>query len=159
MAILVLTWGATLLPAAPAPASSFRLTLALPVPATIDFSDLDLRDANNRPIVAPVIRQRFEEILNRELNRLLVENLTPLRRAWIAALSQEHDVFGAWFQRASTFVHRWIWTMAGRGHRWLAPMSGRLVTSTDATKWASQHADKTFLSLLFLVISSTRLLR
>ena len=158
LAILVLTWGATLLLAAPVPSSSFHLSLALPV-QTIDFSDLDVRDANNRPVAVAQFRQRFEDVLNRELNRLLIENLTPLRRAWIEALSHERDVFGTWLQRSAKAAHQWIWTAAGRTQRWLASATSRHSLAANVTAAAAQRSDKNFVALPLLLISSTRLLR
>ena len=91
-ALVFLSWGASFLAAEPIPAPAIRLTIALPA-QSVDFGDLDYRDENNQPIAAPTVRRRFEDVFNSNLNRLLIENLTPLRRAWLDMLSREKDAF------------------------------------------------------------------
>lgn len=157
-AVLMLSGGAGLLAAAPVSTVPVRLSLALPA-QSLDFGDLDLRDSSNRPIAAPAVRQRFEDVLNRELNRLLIENLTPLHRAWIEMLNRDRDVCGAWFQRTTKAVHRWIWTVASREQQWIAVGAWRLATLTRVTAATAQRSDKNFIALHFLLISSTCLLR
>jgi len=134
-----------------------RISIALPA-AQFDFSDLDMRDEFNRPISVQVVRVRFEQLLNRELNRLLVENLTPLQHAWMDMLDHAIDAFGAGLRRViDTAVQ--IAVIAVRGlslsH---GTASSRAVgrVPTARTWWADAGA---LISLTLRSISSTRLLR
>ena len=162
VAVMFVIAGAS--PAFAAPLSSAavpfspRISIALPA-AQFDFSDLDMRDEFNRPISAPVVRVRFEEILNRELNRLLIENLTPLRREWLYLLDHAIDAFGAGLRGvADTAVQ--LAVIALRSFS-----SGPLVSSRSAagrispsrSLWSADAG--ALLSLTLRSISSTRLLR
>lgn len=154
---LVLAWGAGLLSAEPLPSVNIHVSLALPAQA-IDFGDLDFRDENNRPIAAPQARHRFEDLLQRNLNQLLIESLTPMRRAWLNLLSAEKDVFGDWIGRAADNARRIFSTAANGGARLAVIMRAvSMPRASKATAGAQPAGDK-FLSLAFLLISTTRLI-
>jgi hypothetical protein len=154
---LVLSWGASFLAAQPMPVPAVQISLALPAQA-VDFGDMDFRDENNQPIAAPQVRRRFEDVVNANLNRLLIENLTPLRRAFLDMLSREKDAFADWIGRSVKRAQRWLWTMANGGARVAAV--ARRSWPVPAQAAAGRHADKNeFPSLAFLLIASTRLLR
>lgn len=160
IATLLFLAGAT--PAFAAPVSlqiaSQKITIALPV-AQFDFSDLDVRDEFNRPVAAPLIRQRFESLLNRELNRLLVENLTPLRRAWIAMLDSARDVFGDWLSSAKRQISEFSAAVL-RGHPILFALTHwRGFTLLSVSSVRSSTDERGALALLLQLLSSTRLLR
>jgi len=157
-AVFFVSWGAGLLVAAPIPNLPIRLSLNLPA-QNIDFSDLDVRDENSQPVAAraQVIR-RFEDVLNQNLNVLLIENLTPLRRAFLELMSREVDAFSDWMGRVHDAAERFFWTTAGRGVRLALPPRVALKVRTPALDSALHASANQFPSLAFLLISSTRLL-
>ncbi len=158
-AVLLASWGAGLLAAAPVAALPIRISLALPA-QNIDFRDLDVRDENNRPVSASAeIVRRFEDILNANLNRLLIENLTPVHRAWMQMLSRDLDAFADWMGRAKAVVEHWLWTVTGRTARVIIPAQVGAKIAAPALKSAARAglADQ-FSSLSSLLISSTRLI-
>jgi hypothetical protein len=155
---VVFAWGAGLLNAAPVAPLHLQITLALPV-TTVDFSDLDLRDENNQPIAAPEIRRRFEDALNDNIDRLLMDNLTPLRHALVDALSHDVNAFSDWIGRAVESAHRLLWTAGGDSHRWtLSPALASGLTRTILSQAMTTLAPQ-FVFLSVLLTSTTRLLR
>jgi hypothetical protein len=62
--------------------------LNVPAAAVVDdFSDLDLRDANNRPVTAPAAVRQLRLLFVRSLNDALLNNLTPARSAVLKTLN------------------------------------------------------------------------
>lgn len=152
------SWGAGLLAAVPITTSPIRLSIDLPA-QNIDFSDLDARDANNRPIASPRVIRRFEDVLNQSLNQLLIENLTPAHRAWMQMLIHPVDAFGDWIGRARAAAQRWFWTVTGRGVRLAMPPPATVNLPEPAANMSATYASTNqFPSIAFLLISSTRLL-
>jgi hypothetical protein len=157
-AMFILSWGAGLLAAAPVSNLPIRLSIDLPA-QNIDFSDMDLRDENNRPIVAPQIIRRFEDVLNENLNRMLIDNLTPLRRAWLEMANRKWDAFADLIGRARSATQRWFWTVASRASKLLVVMRASANPPAPVARASALVASTNqFLSLAFLLISSTRLL-
>ena len=158
MAVLcLLSWGAVVSAAVPAQAPGFRITFALPA-ENLDFSDLDIRDENNQPIQAPQIRQRFEDLLNQSLNRMLIENLTPLRRAYIALLSRELDAFADWLTHPVSAAWKVLSLLPGSPSRIVNVLRVVSECSVPSATPPGSGATNDFASLLFLLLSSTRLL-
>lgn len=138
--------------------TAFPVRLALAAPQTVDFSDLDLRDENNRPISSSAVRRRFEDLLNENLNRLLIENLTPLRRAWLDMLSEKKDAFADWLGRASKDFRRWLYTHSVDGRRMMTVARSGLSFSPLAPSLDVPDNNQNFVSTVFLLIASTRLI-
>jgi hypothetical protein len=156
-ALVFLSWGASFLAAEPIPAPAIRLTIALPA-QSVDFGDLDYRDENNQPIAAPTVRRRFEDVFNSNLNRLLIENLTPLRRAWLDMLSREKDAFADWIGRAVSNAQRLFWIAVNGGTRIAVVIRSAAMTAAGGRTAGFEPAGERFVSLIFLLIASTRLI-
>jgi len=151
--------GATSAFAAPT-SSSFapRISIALPA-AQFDFSDLDVRDEFNRPVVSSVVRQRFEEALTRELNRLLLDNLTPLRRAWLDLLDKASGMSGDWLSAAASRVETLVFAVLRANFLFSLFITDHAMTSDASTDRTAGAGDDEKFSLTLLTLSSTRLLR
>ncbi len=79
------------------------VSIALPAPV-LDFSDLDVRDSENRPINSAAARQELQTLFVSSLNDLLLNNLTPARRLLALRRAQTWDIFSGWLTRALSKV-------------------------------------------------------
>src|SRR5947209_1152613 len=70
------------------------ISIAIPFPA-IEVSDLDARDALNRPIHSAAVRDTFEQLWVRSLNRLVLGALTPSHVQFMSLLNARWDQFVA----------------------------------------------------------------
>lgn len=86
------------------------VSIALPT-ASLDLTDLDLRDASNRPIESAAARQRMESLFITGLNHMLLMNLTPGRRQVLATLASAWDIAAGIIKRAfaNSFSHIKAW--------------------------------------------------
>lgn len=159
IAVAVLVAGASQAFAAPLSAPAFRISLALPT-AQFDFSDMDLRDEFNRPVAAPaVVRERFEALLNRELNRLLIQNLTPVRRAFLDLLDSARDAFGPAYEAARRQVARAAAAILRHEPVLVATVlwaSSMALRAASRLSWPEENISRL---LVLRLIASTRLLR
>jgi hypothetical protein len=154
--VIVFSWCLGLLPTASASLQPIKISFALPA-QNIDFSDLDMRDENNQPIFSPQLLQRFEDVLNRNLNQLLIENLTPLRRAFIDLLSRQRDAFAAWFQRKMETAQRFVSTAASQ-NRFAVFVREVIASAASPLVISSSAREENLPRTVFLLIASTRLI-
>lgn len=74
------------------------IEILLTVPAaSLDLSDLDVRDENNRPVTSATEVNKFRNLFTQSLTQMLLFNLTPINRRLYDILSRSWDVFSDWF--------------------------------------------------------------
>lgn len=157
-AAFFLTWAPGLFAALPQVPFSIRIGFDLPA-QTIQFDDLDFRDENNQPVVRVETRRRFEDVFNRNLNRLLIENLTPLRRAWLEMLGSQNDPFADFLGRVMEPLQRWVATVGNGGPRLGVFIRWASIPFAQKLNHENQTTVNDFRSLTSLLISTTCLLR
>jgi hypothetical protein len=84
------------------PSLDFRLNL--PPPAVMDLSDLDARDAQNRPLRSFKAVQSLRLIFITSFNQRLLQNLTPRTMSLLALLSRTWNSGSDWFRRLTNNV-------------------------------------------------------
>jgi hypothetical protein len=122
---------------------------------------LDARDAFNRPIKSTIVRESFEQLWIKSLNRLLVNALTPVQVRLMSLLNSAWDGFAG--KIASKLADGWRFSRA-----WIQQkkrdMETRFVRSRSfspllISEPGFSEAGNSFLFLIHFVISSTRILR
>lgn len=94
--MMLMMGGSCLVPAVSLFASAdFHPSIAVPAPA-LDLSDLDLRDQNNRAIMDLRARHEMENLFTKNLNHLLINNLTPSLRALLFIVGQSWKISFGW---------------------------------------------------------------
>jgi hypothetical protein len=112
----------------PLPASEKIFSIAVPQ-ASLDFSDLDLRDADNKPITDVQATQQMRGLFTQSLSHLLLLNLTPTKRALYDLFANGWDVMLSRLRRAVQVVLSWIAVMMAKSeyrpvsllHRFVKP--------------------------------------
>ena len=89
--------------AATARAAVFQISIALP-PEALVTSDLDARDAFNRPVPNSHMQSQFVEIWSRSLNKMILNSLTPMRLKVMAILNSAWDGFAGAVRATSEHV-------------------------------------------------------
>lgn len=77
---------------------NLKVEISLPA-ASLDLSDLDVRDEFNRPIRTSAKVRILERLFVTNLNRLLMNNLTQTKQRLWALLSEKWDVFSGFLRR------------------------------------------------------------
>jgi|GEM_PF-4572433 len=78
-------------------ASPYIYRLPLPI-TSLDFSDLDLRDSQNRPIKSAAMLEMTKSLFISGLNQMLMNDLTPTRKTLLLWLSRFWDTSNGLFQ-------------------------------------------------------------
>lgn len=130
---------------------------------SLDFSDLDLRDENNRPIKSPSAMRKMESLFAKGLAQSLMQNLTPKNRWILNILSSILDKSRAVFRRALGSVQASFraWLKESKIKRFVTVRSGwvLLTQSKSPPSFSFKVADGRFLYFLDALLSSTYLLR
>ncbi len=143
--------------AAAAPSAPFTLTLPS---ASVDLSDLDVRDHLNRRIASPEKKNQLRALFERSLMVLVLENLTPAKRLLNFILNQSWNGAFGWLhqavRKATVVLAAWIaktkWALTR-----LAESRGAVHAFTS--RWRHYNAQTNFHSLIPTLLSSTTLLR
>lgn len=143
----------------PAHSANTLFTIQLPA-ASLDLSDLDVRDHNNRRVASPVRKNQLRALFEKSLTVLILENLTPAKRLMNFILQQSWNGAFGWLQTAvqkiSAVLSAWI-SKSKWGHLFVSvPNSAGPDLSV---RWRSQSAPPNFHSLIPALLSSTTLLR
>ncbi|OVE75254.1 hypothetical protein BVX98_07880 [bacterium F11] len=75
----------------------FPVTITLPA-ASIDLSDLDVRDEYNRRVHSPALQRKMRSLFVSGLNTMLLFNLTPQKRNLLIQLAQTWDLVSGWIK-------------------------------------------------------------
>jgi len=142
-------------------AASLPVSLAVPV-QSLDLTDLDIRDVQNRSIHSAVARQRMETLFSSNLTDLLLNNITPARRAVLVLLSQ------VWRQ-AATWLSNFISEHASETSSWFRPSKEKKPVLAGDLRFFGYRARlggteaglsrTSFAALVCSLLSSTQLLR
>jgi hypothetical protein len=143
----------------PAHSSYTPISIQLPA-ASLDLSDLDVRDHNNRRVFSPQHKYQLRTLFEFNLNGMILQNLTPTKRAVVNVLEKSWNGAFGWLRAAvhslSILVTGWF-----NKSKWMSAKA-RLVHSsvTPATeRWRADSSAINFHSLIPSLISSTTLLR
>lgn len=133
-------------------------SLTLPA-ASLDLSDLDVRDENNRQIVDKIEIAKLRTLFETGLNALLMNNLTPFTRYVQNLMSRSWSVFsgvvGAAFHRVQAAVIAWL--KQKRFEITLISTRGSSSTSSQGISLITSFAGSS--SLVSSILSSTIILR
>lgn len=137
----------------------FSLSVALPA-VSLDTTDLDARDAFNRPIRSQSARQSFEQLWMKSLSQLVMNSLTPVRLRLMALLNTRWDGFAGAIRctAAAKIQTLKAWLQEKKklaGVHWL---SFPFQANVSVNEFLVSPAGNPFLFYLDSVISSTRLL-
>lgn len=91
-------WFFAVAPVSALPATTFSVSI-LPPAASFEFDDLDLRDAQNRPIKSSASRSDMRRLFESNLSRLLLNNWTPIKQATHRILATSLDFWNQIFRR------------------------------------------------------------
>lgn len=142
------------------PETPLKVSIALPA-ESLQADDLDARDEFNRPVRTVKIQRAFEQIWISNLNRMLMNSLTPTRLLVLALLNSRWDGFTGAIRSTTEHVRRWVtlWFSAKKPQVRFLRFSQPLVLFFDSGRRASPSTENVFQSFLSSLISSTRLLR
>lgn len=116
-------------------AESNPFRLALPA-AVLDLTDLDARDAQNRKVASPIAKQKLQTLFTQSLYVSLLNNLTPVKRAMVAALEMSWKASSAWLGKLISRVDQScrLWFNAKKRKLFsLAAVLGRVDVSLAST--------------------------
>ena len=146
------------------PASSFaaftplKTSIAVPA-ASLDFSDLDARDKNNRPLKSAAAKAQLENLFQTSLIDLLMTNMTPTKRAMLWTLSQCWSTVHGWWlaktTRAVNAVSIWFETKKSKFLHTVVRSSGSTILQKHSHLVLSMPA----MTQISSIISSTQILR
>lgn len=135
------------------------LTFSLTVPLqTFDASQLDLRDAQNRPVKSPMLQRRMEELAVKSLHSLFLRNLSPVRRRLLALMNKNWDVASGFFRRAARGVQRIIAFFKSERKNEMAPKTRSAFVLIQRAKRDFSLRSERIPSLKLDQLSSTTLL-
>jgi hypothetical protein len=136
-------------------------SFSIQIPAVaMDFSDLDVRDHNNRPMTSASKQNELRRLFEKSLSHLLLSNALPTTRTVQFVLSQSWKTAFGWFRKAvgkiATALVAWF-----SKHKWIKVLIVfRFGLGYDvATKWRRSAGAINFHSLIPTLLSSTTLLR
>jgi hypothetical protein len=140
-------------------APSLSISIALPA-AALDTTDLDLRDAQNRPIHSAAVRETFEQLWIKSLKKMLLNSLTPLHVQLMSLLNSSWDGFAGTIRNILSHSSRFLKAVLNAVKKkesihWRSLGVQKNVLSSDFIFCAGNS----FLYFIHSVISSTRLLR
>ena len=135
------------------------VSIAIP-DSGFDVEDLDVRDANNRPIKSTSAHRAIKNLFINNMRDMLLENLTPARRLTLAYLSQVWDIVSGWLKpwmsEHWTLLQSWF-----REKKGLSYLTVVLSMHAAHIPWRTVNSSTEFFSQLFLslLLSSTQILR
>ncbi len=162
LAAILLGWGwkCSFAFADPASPQIPLFSISLPSYAT-DLRDLDARDSNNRPIRSVAAKQELKNIFVNNLRDLLLQNLTPGRRAMLAFLAHSWDLVSGWMKPLlsdfSGTVNRW-W-QKNKFRIGALPVIGSCTREVSVIRFWFFSSRTSFQFLISHLLSSTQILR
>lgn len=137
------------------------VSLALPH-SSMNFSDLDVRDKNNRKIKSISARRDLENLFVTGLHSLLIHNLTPARRLILEKLAITWNRFSEWLTTSVKLVNEKFssWIQERKIYTPLAAwVQDRIQSDSEANRLGQYSQRRSFQFLVKDILSSTVLLR
>lgn len=135
----------------------------VPPAASLDLSDLDLRDGQNRPIRSKKALLAMRLLFTNRLNDMLIYNLTPAKRRFLLWTSTVWDTASGWIKRRAidrlSTVAAWLQVKKIRIVRILIVWHKPIFQLTGSSSSFDHDRDNRFLYLLDSLLSSIVLLR
>lgn len=137
----------------------FSANIALPA-ESLDFSDLDVRDALNRPVKNSVVARTFASSVQAVLLKSLIENLTPNNQFIKNVLSLKHDVVCGWIKRCvQKTVEKFHAVIASIKKLQVNLVQFKINTPLSVVIQKALFAHNNFSFLISSLLSSTQILR
>jgi hypothetical protein len=140
---------------------SFPIQFRLAPPSEVfDSSDLDARDALNRPIHNSATQQQFENLWIGSLQQMLARDWTPYRRQALAEINCPWSLAAGYWKRWNSDIVRILdaWCPLRLEHRLVQPSMDRSIFYPGAILSTTLNFSSLFFSSTLLMISKTRLL-
>ncbi len=140
-------------------AAPLQISITIPAEALVT-SDLDARDALNRPL-RHTAQVRLVELFSKSLNRMLLNSLTPIKMQMLALLNSNWDGFAGVLKTARRVLLEPVisWIIAKKAQIKISSSSSVVAPLVASPQRAARDTGDAFSFLIHLVISSTRLLR
>jgi hypothetical protein len=134
-------------------------TITIPE-ASLDLSDLDVRDENNQQIHSAAAQQEMKNLFVSGLTQLLAFNLTPMNLFMRDFMSKNWGTFATWLKSAVQKVFGEIdaWYQ-GKRSRALEPAVSNFQSTAPPSLLQRFTSKGTHLSLVSSIISSTQIIR
>jgi hypothetical protein len=143
------------------PAHSTAPAFSIQLPAqSLDLSDLDVRDGNNRRVTSVSEKNQLSSLFTDSLTAMILQNITPTKRVMNFILEQSWNGAFGWLGTAvkqiSVLVVGWI-----AKNKWFhaAARVQRAQVRDVSERWRLAPASVNFHSLISSILSSTILLR
>ena len=133
--------------------------LQLTVPQeSMDFSDLDVRDVNNQPVSNHAAVNQIRQLFIQSLNQMLLENLTPVRRAYLKILSQYWDHTSGLLRNIVKFIYSKLEAFLSHV-KFLVRFTMANLGQVSSVSSIHLHVISPLQSLSLLLITSVQILR
>jgi hypothetical protein len=160
---LLLGWGAptTLLSFTTHNTTPFKASVTIPR-ASMDLSDLDVRDEYNRPVKSQAAVAEMTNLFVTGLNTLLMFNLTPSAIFMRDLMAQSWNVFSGFFTQtlARSFEKIEAWLHGKKIQLAKSFLTSSLLSFPSESKFMGRHSYQcNFQFLVSSILSSTQILR
>ncbi len=161
LASILLGWGIPFaLQQADSKETLFHATVLVPT-ASLDLSDLDVRDAHNRKVTSLFAREQLKSLFVNGLGSLLTFNLTPAAQVVLELMTRSWNLFDRWFGRAANrFANVFTaWVQSKKDYFKGVVVLARQGFSSSAGAGVSVGTTQGHALLISSIISSTQILR